>query len=121
LYYKQDVLFLVYVDDGILVSPHNEHMQEELKILQTQFNIAVEGTLSKYVGVNIEGREDGTIHMTQPQLIQSVLKELNFTDDTKVVSTPAFSTTVLKNGQGKATHSVDWLYHRMIGKLNFIA
>jgi hypothetical protein len=103
-------LFLVYVNDGISVSPHNEHIQEELKILQTRFNISVEGKLKFYVGVNIEWREDGTIHMTQPQLIQSVLKELNFTDDTKVVSTPAFSTTVLKYEQGKAPHSADWSY-----------
>jgi hypothetical protein len=64
---------------------------------------------------------DGNIHMTQLQLIQSVLKELNFTEDTKVVNTPAFSTTVLKDGQGKAPHTADWSYRRMIGKLNFIA
>jgi Reverse transcriptase (RNA-dependent DNA polymerase) len=27
LYYKGDILFLVYVDDGILVSPCNKHIQ----------------------------------------------------------------------------------------------
>jgi hypothetical protein len=56
LHYKRDVLFLVYMDDGILVSPHNGHLHKELKILQKQFNISVEGTLINYVGVNIERR-----------------------------------------------------------------
>jgi hypothetical protein len=81
----------------------------------------MEGTLSDYVGVNIERGDDGIIHMTQPQLIQSVLKELNFTNDTKGATTPAFSTTTLKDGQGKPPHNANWSYRRMIGKLNFIA
>jgi Reverse transcriptase (RNA-dependent DNA polymerase) len=121
LYYKRDVLFLVYVDDGILISPHDKHIDEELALLQQVFNISVEGTLNDYVGVNIERASDGTVHMTQPQLIQSILKELNFNDDTKECSTPAFSSTILKDGKGKGKHVADWSYRSIIGKLNFIA
>jgi Reverse transcriptase (RNA-dependent DNA polymerase) len=121
LYYKGDVLFLVYVDDGILVSPVDKHVDDELELLKGKFNISIEGTLSDYVGINIERRDDGTIHMTQPQLIQSVLKQLNFTNGTKGAVTPAFSTTILNNGQGKPRHNADWSYRRLIGKLNFIA
>jgi hypothetical protein len=111
----------VYVDDGILVSPHNKHIDEELELLQQTFNISVKGTLNDYVGVNIEQAPDGTVHMTQPQLIQLVLKELNFNDDTKEVVTPALSSTILKDGAGKEKHAADWSYRRIIGKLNFIA
>jgi hypothetical protein len=76
--------------------------------------------LSDYVGVNIERMKDGKVHMTQPQLISSVLKELNFTIDTKEAATPAYATT-LKDGRGKAPPAADWSYRRIIGKLNFIA
>jgi hypothetical protein len=59
--------------------------------------------------------------MTQPQLIQSILKELNFNNDTKECSKPAFSSTILKDGKGKSKHVADWSYRHIIGKLNFIA
>jgi hypothetical protein len=59
--------------------------------------------------------------MMQPQLIQSVLKELNFNTDTKEASTPVYPTITLRDGKGKDIHNADWLYCRIIGKLNFIA
>jgi Reverse transcriptase (RNA-dependent DNA polymerase) len=121
LYYLNDVLFVVYVDDGILVSPNKMHIQDALQRLKSKFQISEEGNLNDYVGVNIEKHEDNTIHMTQPQLIKSILRELNFTDDTKTVQTPAHSTTILKDGIGKEHHKADWAYRRIIGKLNFLS
>jgi hypothetical protein len=61
------------------------------------------------------------VHMTQPQLIQSVLTELNFNEDTKEAVTPAYSSTNLKDGKGNEPHKANWNYRRIIGKLNFIA
>jgi hypothetical protein len=82
-------MFVVYVDDGILVSPSQDKVNEELEILKKCFNISVEGTLSDYVGVNIERTEDGKILMTQPNMIRSILKEMNFNEDTKERERPA--------------------------------
>jgi hypothetical protein len=48
------------------------------------------------------------------------LKELNFDDDTKPVTTPALATVTLGTGEGKEKHKVDWSYRRL-GKLNFLA
>jgi Reverse transcriptase (RNA-dependent DNA polymerase) len=36
LYYKGDILFLVYVNDGILVAPVDEHIKNELKIFEEE-------------------------------------------------------------------------------------
>jgi Reverse transcriptase (RNA-dependent DNA polymerase) len=121
LYYKGCVMFVVYVDDGILISPFKKHIENELKVLQQVFNISVEGDINDYVGVKIERTSEGTIRMTQLQLINSILKELNFKSNTKPSHTPVFSTTVLKDGMGKAKHNADWSYCRITGKLNFIA
>jgi Reverse transcriptase (RNA-dependent DNA polymerase) len=120
LYYKNQVMFAVYVDDGIFVSPDDNQLAEELKVLQENFKVSVEGTLSDYVGVNIERTEDNKIHMSQPNIIRSILKELNFTDDTKSQSTPAYSSTVLKHGKDLESHKADWNYRRVIGKSNFL-
>jgi hypothetical protein len=121
LYYKNDVLFIVYVDDGILVSPTKSHIDNELKIFQDNFNISVEGTLADYVGVNIERTDENTINMTQPNIINSILSELNFTENTKPTTTPATGGTIVNDGNDKEPHKADWHYRRIIGKLNFLA
>jgi Reverse transcriptase (RNA-dependent DNA polymerase) len=120
VYYKKDVIFCVYVDDGILFSPNENEIGECIKEFQAKFNISVEGDVSDYVGVNVESKDDGTIHMTQPQLINSIIKELNFLDSTKPAKTPAFSSTTLTAGKDKAEHKADWHYRRIIGKFNFL-
>jgi hypothetical protein len=48
LYFKGSVLFVVYVDDGILVSPKMFDVEKELELMQAIFNISVEGDLSDY-------------------------------------------------------------------------
>ena len=120
VYYKDGVLFCVYVDDGIFFSPSKDKVDQCIKELQTRFNISVEGDVSDYVGVNIEKQEDGTIHMTQPQLIQGIIKELNFLETTKPSTTPAYSSVTLSAGKDKPPHKADWEYRRIIGKLNFL-
>ena len=120
VYYKDGVLFCVYVDDGIFFSPSRDKVDQCIKEIQTRFNISVEGDVSDYVGVNIEKQEDGTIHMTQPQLIQGIIKELNFLETTKPSTTPAYSSVTLAAGKNKPPHKADWEYRRIIGKLNFL-
>jgi hypothetical protein len=73
-----------------------------------------------YVGVNIERRSDGSILMTQPQLIKSIIKVLNFNDGTKPTKIPAYSSTILAAGIDQKPHKSDWNYRRIIGKLNFL-
>jgi hypothetical protein len=90
--------FCVYVHDGILLSPSSENLRN--------------------VGVNIEKKDDGTIHMTQPQLIKGIIKELNFKDNTKPMKIPAYSSVTLSAGTNNENHKSDWHYRRIIGKLN---
>ena len=120
VYYKGNVIFCVYVDDGIFFSLSQESIDKCIEELQAKFNISIEGDVSDYVGVNIEKQEDGSIHMTQPQLIQSIIKEMNFLDTTKPTATPAYSSTTLSAGTDKPEHKADWSYRRIIGKLNFL-
>ncbi len=121
LYYNGDVLFIVYVDDGILVSPNQQHIDEQLYKIKQHFNISVEGTLADYVGVNIEKQQDGSFNMTQPNIIKSILHELNFVENTKSQLIPASGGTIVKDGADQEPHKADWSYRRIIGKLNFLA
>jgi Reverse transcriptase (RNA-dependent DNA polymerase) len=103
LYYYGEVLYIIYVDDGILVSPSQEKIDKQLLNLQQHFNISVEGNLADYVGVNIEKIDQQTINITQPNIIKSILQELNF-EEGKENATPASSGTIVKNGEGEEPH-----------------
>ena len=41
-------------------------------------DITIEGTLEDFLGINIARSKDGTIHMSQPQLIDQIIKQLRF-------------------------------------------
>jgi Reverse transcriptase (RNA-dependent DNA polymerase) len=82
VYYQGNTVFVVYVDDGIRLSPSIENIHECLKEMNKHIKLTQEGDICDYVGVNIERRADGSIHMTQPQLIKSIFKELNFNQGT---------------------------------------
>jgi Reverse transcriptase (RNA-dependent DNA polymerase) len=73
VYYKGQVVFLVNVDDGILISPSNENIVDALTSLQSTFKIFVEGTLSDYVGVHVEHTGENEYHLSQPNIINSIL------------------------------------------------
>jgi Reverse transcriptase (RNA-dependent DNA polymerase) len=120
VYYKGSVIFVVYVDDGILISPSPNNVRKCLDEMHPHFKITKEGDLCDYVGVNIEKKEDGSIHMTQPQLINGIIKELNFNKGTKPTKILAYSTSILTTGKEEPPHKADWSYRWIIGKLNFL-
>ena len=53
-------------------------MKEIQKIVQeikdSGLDVTEEGDLQDFLGVNIERREDGSINLTQPNLIKQILK-----------------------------------------------
>jgi Reverse transcriptase (RNA-dependent DNA polymerase) len=69
VYYRENVVFLVYVDDGILISPQKEGIENALRMIQSKFKISIEGTLSDYVGVNVERTGENEYHLSQPNII----------------------------------------------------
>lgn len=117
LYYKGRVVFVVYVDDGILVSPDQSFIEEELTLIRTKFNISVEGDISDYVGFNVQRTDDGKIRMTQPNIIKSIMKEMGFNEDTKEKKTPAFHVYAdadfggLWDREANNFQVTDWIYN----------
>jgi hypothetical protein len=88
VYYRKGIIFLVYVDDGIIAGASKEDIDQVIIDLQTLFNVSDEGDLTDYLGVNIETRDDGTIKLSQPHLIDQIIEDANFQLDTKFKPTP---------------------------------
>jgi hypothetical protein len=78
VYYCGGMLFLVYVVDGTIAGPNPQAIEQIIANLQTRFKVNDEGDLTDFLGVNIEKREDGTIKLSQPHLIDQIIEDANF-------------------------------------------
>jgi hypothetical protein len=69
------------VDDTLLYSPKQECIDEVLENLRNaEMNLEVENDIAGFLGVHMDKRDDGIIHMTQTGHIQRVVKALDIAD-----------------------------------------
>ena len=54
-----------------------EAINHRIRDFKTLFDIEVQGKLHEYLGIQIDKQADGSIIMTQPHLIDSILRDLN--------------------------------------------
>jgi hypothetical protein len=126
VFYYGKTIFLVYTDDTILLGPDKEEIEKIVKILSKNFKVEDQGTLSDYLGVNIERRKDGKLEMTQPTLTLSILKDVGLWENGKKNqatsrATPAYSTTILTSDEGgEDFNDKEFNYRQVIGKLLYL-
>jgi hypothetical protein len=112
LYYKRCV-FMVYVDDAIIMGPDDAELDEMFALLKKDFNVEEEGdgTLGDYLGIRINQKKDGSITLSQP------LDKPN----SKVADIPHLSTKIItKDSAGKQHDNNEFDYRSVIRKLNFL-
>ena len=90
-------MYILYTDDSILAGPDPKEIDQIIEDMQkAKLDIMVKGDLQDFLGVNIEQKEDGYIHLTQPHLIHHILKDLRLDkDNVKEKYTPASSSKML--------------------------
>lgn len=131
VYHRGAVALLLYVDDGIFIGPTQEDINVCFNLLANEFvdndgkkfrayKITDEGDLSDYLGVKIELLENGLIKLSQPHLIDAILKDLGFKDNTKAATTPAVASIKLNRDLYGEKMKDSWNYRSVIGKLNFL-
>ena len=65
-------------DDSTLAGPNEAKIDQIIKEMkQAELNMTVKGDVQDFLGVNIECKDDGSIHLTQPHLINQMLKDLH--------------------------------------------
>jgi hypothetical protein len=119
-YYKKSVL-LVYVDDSILMGPDDKELSYLMREMSKRFKIQEEGDLCDYLGIEVKRNKDGSISLTQPQLIDSILKDLSMSqDNVKARRTPSLKTRVLHKDEEGTSFDNSFHYRSIIGKLNYL-
>jgi hypothetical protein len=118
LFYRDDCLVALYVDDCLVFSPQQQIIDQVLSSLQTEYQVGSQGSVQDFLGINIHTDAAGATHFTQPNLIDSILTGLKLQDCHKKY-TPAIS--VLHPDHGGHTRCEQWSYRSILGKLNYLA
>ena len=122
VFYRGNVLYVLYTDDSIIACPNNEEIEQVMQELRdAKLDITDEGDVKDFLGVHINKQEDGTIHMAQPHLIDQILKDLRMDDEkTKPKETPAASSKLLSRHSDSKEFDGSFNYRSIIGKLNYL-
>jgi hypothetical protein len=128
VFYRGTSILLCYTDDCILLDKESDaNIDKCIKDLKSKFDVEDEGTIEDYLGVQVTQQEDGSILLNQPQLIDSILKDLNLLDEdgnqrpnTRTKNNPSQTTKLVGPDLDGDPFDADWEYRSVIGKLNFL-
>ena len=91
-----------------------------LRASKQNFIIKDEGVVGDFLGVKIDHSDDITITLTQPQLIDSIIEDINMKDNTKPRAAPACSSKLLHKDTDGESVEANIHYRSVIGKLDFL-
>ena len=121
VFYRDDIIFMVYVDDGIFLGKNDEQLKIVIREIQgIGLDIEDQGHPADYVGVNIKRLKDGSYEFTQRALIDAIIANANLTD-AKVKPVPAKVSLQLHAFKDAPPFALDFNYQSIIGKLNYLA
>ena len=123
LYYRGSVVFLVYIDDCIVFGPSDQSIDQVVKDLRAcsrQFTVDDQGVVGDFLGIQVQKQDDGSILLTQPQLIDSIIKDLHLQTSSNSKKAPSMMTSLLHKDANGPAMTPDFHYRSVIGKLNFL-
>jgi len=123
VFFRDDVIFIVYVDDGIFLGPNDHALTNVIcEISDAGLDIEDQGHPVDYAGVTITKCSNGCIEFTQRALIDAIINAINIGDVyTKPV--PAKTTQQLhtfKDSLRFDEYDFGFNYRSVTGKLNYL-
>jgi Reverse transcriptase (RNA-dependent DNA polymerase) len=61
VFYQGNTIFMIYMDDGILIDPDNSKIKEAMSDMLAKFEVQDKGDLSDYLRVKVRKPSDGSI------------------------------------------------------------
>jgi hypothetical protein len=119
--YKGKTIFIVYVDDGIFFGPDLKAIAQAMKNLDAQgFNLDLMGDVKDYLGINFERLAAGRVKMSQPQLLEQILKRCGAEPGSQHKEYPLPSVHLATIFAGGGAWKGKFHYRSVMGKLNFL-
>ena len=123
VFIRKDCVILVYVDDMIAISRNKDVLEKLVANLKNKnYILTDEGSLTKYLGVDVKYKENNCFEIVQPFLIQRVIDLLGITaNDSNCNSrpTPAVKPLLHKDLDGLDRNN-SWNYRTAIGMLTYL-
>lgn len=127
LYMKKGMIVLVYVDDCIIVGDDMTKINKFVESMQNgpeNFILTDEGSIDKFLGIEIRRLGKTEFEISQPFLIDCILSFLDLDNSTAKSKsnekfTPAAAQILNKDIQGKAQKRT-WNYRTAVGMLSYL-
>lgn len=117
---RGSTLFMCYVDDGIFADPNQSNIDKAIEDLKVAgFDIENKGDLQDYLGIHVDYLEDGRIKLSQPHLINQIIKQVGLDGSRKTKRTPA-ANHILHRSENEEIFDDRFHYRSVVGKLNFL-
>ena len=126
VFYRKNVIFMFYVDDGLFFAKDQRDIDKAIKDLRNtkktkrKLTLEDQGDVNDYLGINFERLPDGKLKLTQPQIIDDILRELGIDDKWISKLVPASPTKILSRNINEDSVEPPFDYRKVIGKLNFL-
>jgi len=89
VFFRNDIFFMVYVDDGIFPGNDDSKLTDAIRVIHNSgLNIEDQGHPADYVGVNIKKMKDCSYEFTQRALIDSIIEDVGLRMQRSSLSLP---------------------------------
>ena len=85
-----------------MLGPYKDKIEEVYASLQTEFKTKGNGNLNKYLGIELDHRSDGSIHLRRPYLTQRIINMIPGIDNFSAKPTLAVKPLLDKNEVSQA-------------------
>jgi hypothetical protein len=119
IFFRDNIIFMVYVDNSIFLGNYDSKLQDAIKEIQDLgLNIEDQGHPADYVGVNIKKLRDGSYEITQRALLDSIIDDVGL-QDAKVKPVPAKVSLQLHAFKDEPPFDLNFNYRSAVGKPNY--
>ena len=125
VFYKGNLILVIYVDDVIAFSPDPQEISDFVDSMKQEkpqkYVLEDLGDVTSYLGIQVKKTRSGSIHLTQPHLINKIIQSAGFERrEIRPVATPA-AEVLKKYADSKSDTVKDFHYRSVIGQLNYLA
>jgi hypothetical protein len=90
VFYRDGVIFMVYVDDGIFFFIRMDKIDQAiLELRAAGYDIEDMGDVNDYLGINFESLPGGKVKLSQPHMIDAIFRDVKLTPKDYTRRTPS--------------------------------
>ena len=114
-------MYVLYTDNYILEGTDIKETEKAIEYIKAaKLVITIKCDIQDFLGVNIDQKIYGTIHLTQPHLVDQTLDDLKMGEDVTQKPTTDTSSKVFSRHSNSRDFDNSFNYQSVIGKLNYM-